>query len=65
MEDRFFTWVEEKYENPNQVPARLQNHIRVLYKEGHSIERLALAVNLPEDWIAVFVREDPYETKPH
>ncbi|WP_454627754.1 hypothetical protein [Bradyrhizobium cenepequi] len=65
MKEKFFTWVEEKYENPNQVPARLQNYIRTLYQEGGTVEMLALATNLPEDWVAVIVREDPHETKPN
>lgn len=62
---KFFTWVEEKYENPNQVPTRLQNYIRALYKEGNTVDMLALATNLPKDWVAVIVREDPHETKPN
>lgn len=65
MKEKFFTWVEEKYESASQVPERLQNYIRTLHKEGKTVEMLALATNLPEDWVAAIVREDPSETSIH
>ena len=62
---KFFTWVEETYTEPAQVPERIRLEMRVLWLDGAPIYELAECFNLPVEWVEDFVREEPRTTKPH
>jgi hypothetical protein len=59
---KFFTWVEETYTEPAQVPERLRAHMRVLWLSGAKVQVLAKMFNMPVEWVDDFVREEPRTT---
>lgn len=56
---KWVTWVEQEYSEPAAVPVQLQQHLRELWLLGETVEALAAAVNLPVEWVELFVRSDP------
>jgi hypothetical protein len=53
---KFFTWVEETYEHPSQVPERIRAYMQILWLNGTTVEELAKTFKIPVDWIEDFVR---------
>ena len=61
----FFTWVEETYSQPSEVPLRIRQHMRVLWLDGAKTWTLAELFHVPVEWVEDFVREPERTTKPN
>jgi hypothetical protein len=61
----FFTWIEENYTEPAQVPERLRIEMRMLWLNGATVEELGAIFHVPAEWVADFVREVPRTTRPN
>ena len=55
----FFTWIEETYDHPSQVPQRVREHMRMLWLDGAKAWTLAELFHVPVEWVEDFVRELP------
>jgi hypothetical protein len=65
MSPKFFTWVDEKYEEPSQVPERIQLYMRAMWRVGIPEKQIAEAFSIPIEWVEDFVRRDTGETPIH
>ena len=62
----FFTWVDEHYNHPTDVPPRIREHMRVLWLDGAKAWTLAELFHVPLEWVDMFVREPtPPPDRPH
>lgn len=63
---KFFTWVEQDYKTPNEVPERLRKYMRVLWLNGSRPDEIAQTFKVPVEWVEGFVREsDELPPKTH
>lgn len=62
---RFFTWIEKHYSEPSEVPERVRTFLRTMWLVGSTVQELASAFDMPEEWVEDFVREEIPEAKPH
>lgn len=62
---RFFTWTEDNWPTPDDVPERVRAHMRVLWSDGHKVEAIAELFRVPTPWVEIFVAGDTGVTKPH
>jgi len=63
---KFFTWIEEHYAQPSDVPERIRLEMKLLWLHGGATdEELARIFNVPIDWVEGFVRDWPRPTRPN
>ncbi len=62
---RFFTWVEDNWTAPDDVPERVRAHMRVLWSDGVTVGQIAETFMVPVAWVEIFVGGDTGVTKLH
>lgn len=54
---KFFSWVSQDFKTANEVPERLRKVMRLLWLNGSRPDEIALAFEVPVEWVEDFVRE--------
>lgn len=57
-EPPFFTWLDDTYDGPNGVPARVRTQIKTLWLKGAKPDELSATFNMPQEWIHFFALAD-------
>jgi hypothetical protein len=50
----FFTWTEETYAGPADVPERVRDQIKILWLKGARADEISAVFNMPSEWIYTF-----------
>jgi hypothetical protein len=54
----FFTWTEDEWKHPEEVPLAIRNHARVLWLAGAKVEAIAECFNIPVEWAEIFCTDE-------
>ena len=57
-EPPFFTWTEETYAGPDNVPPRIRDQIKTLWLKGAKPDEISAVFNMPQEWIFTFALGD-------
>jgi hypothetical protein len=51
----FFTWIEETFERPENIPLRVREEMVALWLNGVMVEAIAELFSVPPDWVETVV----------
>ena len=61
----FFTWIEETFEKPENVPLRVREEMVALWLNGVMVEAIAELFSVPPDWVQTIVASSPRISRPN